>query len=76
MSDAEQLRYAAENGLAIVSMDRRDFELLAKEYFYSGREHCGIFLVADNSAQVIAQRLSDFLDLNTADEMLDQIVYL
>ena len=75
-SDPEQLKHAAENGFAIVSMNRVDFEILAKEYFYSGQKHFGIFLVADNPPQVIAQRLNDFLDFNTADEMVNQIVYL
>ncbi|MGH9945614.1 MAG: DUF5615 family PIN-like protein [Pyrinomonadaceae bacterium] len=74
--DADQLRYAIENGLAIVSMDRVDFEVLAKEYFEAKRTHCGIFLVGDNSPQVIAQKLNDFLDFNTADEMMNQVVYI
>ncbi|MDQ3219755.1 MAG: DUF5615 family PIN-like protein [Pyrinomonadaceae bacterium] len=74
--DSDQLKFAVEGSLAIVSMDRVDFEVLAKEYFYSGQKHFGIFLVADNPPPVIAQRLNDFLDFNTADETVNQIIYL
>lgn len=75
-SDPDQLVYAVENGFAIVSMDRIDFEALAKDYFYAGREHFGIFLVTDGSPQLIARKLTIFLDFNTADEMRNQVVYL
>lgn len=75
-SDPEQLIYAVENEFAIVSMDRVDFEVLGKEYFYLGQEHFGIFLLADGSPQLIAQKLNNFLDFNTADEMRNQLVYL
>jgi predicted nuclease of predicted toxin-antitoxin system len=75
-SDTEQLQYAVENGFAIASLNRVDFEALASEYFSSGKHHYGIFIVADNSPQVIAQRLSDHLDRITADEAVDQIIYI
>lgn len=75
-SDPDQLDFAVERGLAIVSMNRVDFELLAIEYFQTGREHFGIFLIADNSPQNMAQRLNVFLDTYTADEMMNQVVYL
>ena len=61
-SDPEQLIYAAENGLAIVSMDRMDFEILAKDYFNSGREHFGIFILSDASPQSLSRKLTNFLD--------------
>lgn len=76
MSDADQLRFAVRRQMSIVTMDRRDFETLAKEYFYSGRNHFGIFLISDNSPQVIAQRLNHFLDISTADEAVNQVIYL
>lgn len=75
-SDRDQLIYCAENGYAIVTMNRVDFEMLAKEYFYSGRKHSGIILVGDRSPQVIAQRLIDFMDFNTADEVENQLLYI
>lgn len=75
-TDPEQLKFAVENELAIATMNRDDFASLANEYFYSGRRHFGIFVIGDNSPQAIAQRLGEFLDFLTADEMVNQIVYL
>lgn len=75
-SDPEQLEFAVEDELAIVTMNRVDFESLAKEYFYSDRMHCGIFIVADKMPQEIAQKLGEFLDFLTAEEMVGQVAYL
>ena len=57
-------------------MDRIDFEALAKDYFNSGQKHFGILSWSMPSAQIIARKLTNFLDFNTADEMLNQLVYL
>jgi len=76
LSDSEQLHFAVEKGFAIVTMDRVDFESLANEYFSSGKNHSGIFIVDDNSPQVIAQRLAGYLDRITADEMVNQVIYI
>jgi Dephospho-CoA kinase len=76
LSDSDQLQFAVEKGFAIATMDRVDFESLANEYFSSGKHHPGIFIVADNSPQVIAQGLADYLDRITADEMMNQVIYI
>jgi predicted nuclease of predicted toxin-antitoxin system len=76
VSDPEQLRYASENGYAILTHNRVDFEELAKDYFASGKTHCGIIIAADNSPQEIARRLIDILNDFTADEMINQIIYI
>jgi len=75
-SDSAQIEFAVANEMAIATMNRGDFEELAKHYFDKGRTHFGIFLIGDNSPQQIALRLGDFLDRLTADEMIDQLVYL
>ena len=75
-TDLEQLQFAFEKGFAIVTMDRVDFEFLANEYFSSGKHHAGIFIAADNSPQVIAQNLADHMDRITADEMMNQVIYI
>lgn len=74
--DPDQLRFAAENGLAILTMNRIDFEHLAREYFHSGQHHSGIIIVADDSPYSIAVRVINFMEFNTADEVLDQLIYL
>lgn len=75
-NDPDQLKFAVEKGFAILTMNRVDFERLAKEYFYTGQHHSGIIIVADHSPYGIAQRLNDFLDFNTANEVANQIVYI
>jgi predicted nuclease of predicted toxin-antitoxin system len=75
-SDSEQLQWATEQGCAILTHDRIDFEELAAEYFASGRNHCGIIILADNSPQEIARRMLIILNDFTADEMKNQIIYI
>ena len=75
-SDSEQLKYASENGYAILTLNRTDFEELAKDYFNAGKYHYGIIIAADNSPQEIARRLISILNDFTADEMTNQIIYI
>lgn len=75
-SDAEQLEFAASQGWVIVTNNRLDFEELAKDYFDSGKTHCGIIVAVRRSAQEITQRLLDTLNDFTADEMVNQIHYI
>lgn len=75
-SDLEQLEYANEQGYAILTHDRVDFEELATEYFASGKNHCGIVILADNSPQEIARRMISILNDFTAEEMVNQIIYI
>ena len=75
-SDPEQLEYSSDEGYAILTHNRTDFEELAKDYFASGKNHCGIIIVADNSPQEIARRLIIILNDLTADEMTNQIIYI
>ncbi len=75
-SDSEQLEYASKEGYAILTHDRFDFEELATEYFASGKNHCGIIILADNSPQEIARRTIAILNDLTADEMKNQIIYI
>jgi len=75
-SDPLQLQYAAERGYAILTHNRTDFEELAAEYFAAGKNHCGIVILADNSPQEIARRMISILNDFTADEMINQIIYI
>ena len=75
-SDSEQLKYAVEQGYAVLTHDRFDFEELAAEYFAIGKNHCGIVILADNSPQEIAHRMIAVLNDFTADEMKNQIIYI
>ena len=75
-SDAEQLEFSTENGYAILTHNRRDFEELAQDYFANAQTHGGIIISVVRPAHKIVEKLSDVLDDFTADEMVNQIVYI
>lgn len=75
-SDQSQLEYAVERNLTIVTHNRIDFEELAKEYFFAGRNHPGIIISVQRPPQIIAEKLLHILDDFTADEMKNQIIYI
>jgi predicted nuclease of predicted toxin-antitoxin system len=75
-SDAEQLEFAINGKYAILTHNRVDYEDLAKEYFESGRNHCGIIIAVRRSPNKIAERLLEILNDFTADELKNQIIYI
>ncbi|HEV7682322.1 MAG TPA: DUF5615 family PIN-like protein [Pyrinomonadaceae bacterium] len=75
-SDEEQLNYAVSRRTTLVTHNRPDFELLARQYFSSGLKHYGIIIAVRRPAHEIARRLLAILDQVTADEIEDQIRYV
>ncbi len=75
-SDAEQLSYAASQGKALLTHNRADFEKLARAYFASGQEYCGIILAMRRPVYELVRRLLVILDNVTADEMHNQVRYI
>lgn len=77
-SDSEQLSYAAERGMAIMTHDRGDFEELHRQYLASGQTHAGIVIVFrhNRGPYEIAGRVRDLLNALTADEMRNQLIYI
>ena len=75
-SDAEQLNYATQNGYAILTHNRIDFEELAQEYFANDKTHHGIIVAVRRPIHEVAERLFDLLNDFTADEMINQIIYI
>lgn len=76
MPDPDQLAYAAEAGLAILTHNGRDFEELHRQYVDDGRSHSGIIIVAQRSPYEIADRVLQLLDTVAADEMRNQLLYI
>lgn len=76
LDDRRQLEFAVENERALVTINRVDFEELAREYFYRNISHAGIFISPDVGSGEIANRLSRYLDIITADEMSGQVIYI
>ena len=78
--DGEQLAFAADHGMAILTSNVADFIRLAEEYAAAERPHAGIIL---SSEQFSRRRLGDLLRmilrlLNTlsADDLRNSVVYL
>ena len=74
--DQDQLAYAAESGLTILTHNRADFEELHRQYLANGRSHAGIVIAVRRRPYEIAERLLQLLDTITADEMQNQILYI
>lgn len=75
-SDPDQLEYAASRRFAILTHNRLDFEQLAQEYFDNGRIHYGVIVSAQRQPREIATRMLENLNNYTADEMINQILYI
>ncbi len=75
-SDADQLKFAAENGYAILTHNRRDFEKLAQDHFTNNQTHGGIIIAVRRSPHEIAGKLLNILNDFTADETMNQIIYI
>ena len=75
-SDAEQLEYATSQRKTLLTHNRADFELLAQQYFSTGRAHYGIIIAVRRTPYEIVQRLLPILNQVTADEMQNQLRYI
>jgi predicted nuclease of predicted toxin-antitoxin system len=75
-SDAEQLKYAASQQKTLLTHNRADFEVLARQYFSEGRTHYGIIIAVRRTPYEIVQRLLTILNQVTADEIENQLRYI
>ena len=78
-SDEEHLAYATRNGMAILMFNRNHFERLDHKWAVEGREHAGIIISPQLSLDhigILLHSVIRLLDLLTADEIRNQVVYL
>jgi len=75
-SDEQQLLYASANEMAVLTHNRSDFEALANRFYETGQTHAGIFIATRHPPQRIVQRLLILLNDITADDMVNQLIYL
>ncbi len=75
-SDEEQLAYAAERHLVLLTRNRVHFEGLARSYFSSGRKHFGIIIAVRRLPNEIANRVLVLLNELSAEEFEDRVVYI
>ena len=74
--DPDQLAYAVEQGLCVVTHNREDFEELHHQYIAAGRDHAGIIIAFRRRPRQIFNRLLPILNRITADEMRNQLLYI
>ncbi|MBM4422140.1 MAG: hypothetical protein FJ030_01965 [Chloroflexi bacterium] len=78
--DAEQLAYAAERGMAILTCNAEHFIALAQQYAESGRLHSGIIISAEQFSRrrfgELLRLVLRLLNALLADEMQNCVVYL
>lgn len=75
-TDPEQMAYAAEHRLALVTHNRRHFEDLIREYFETGKDHWGVVIAVRRSPYELARRLLALLNSTLAESMKNQVRYL
>ena len=75
-TDAEQLAFAADQGLVLVTHNRSDFEALARRYAEEGQSHTGIVCAVRRPPRDMARRLVEVLNNRTAGEFVNQLLYI
>ncbi|HYN86987.1 MAG TPA: DUF5615 family PIN-like protein [Ardenticatenaceae bacterium] len=79
LSDEEQLAYAAQHGMAILTYNIRDFAPLAEAWYFGGREHAGIIVSEQFSQEEFGEllrRMLRLLDRRSADDLRNRITFL
>ncbi len=75
-TDAAQLEYAISQQMVVLSHNRADFEMLHARYLAESRGHWGIIIAIQRSPQQIVANLVQVLDMLTADELQNQLLYI
>jgi hypothetical protein len=75
-SDDAQLRYATDNGRAILTHNRIHFEVLATEWFGNAESHAGIIVASRRPIHELAQRALWLLSTVRAEQLQNQIRYI
>ncbi|MEW6544113.1 MAG: DUF5615 family PIN-like protein [Nitrospirota bacterium] len=76
-SDASQLAFATNERRAILTHNRCDFESLHRTALTEQRSHAGIIIANRRaSSSELAKRVLKLLNLLTAEEMANQLLYI
>jgi predicted nuclease of predicted toxin-antitoxin system len=79
LKDDEQLVYAVEHGMALMTSNASDFILLARRWYVDKREHAGIIVSPEFSRREMGTLLRwtlQLLDRLTSSELYNAVVYL
>ena len=75
-NDSAQLAWSVSCQKTLFTHNRTDFEGLARDYFETGVTHYGIIIAVRRLPHELARKLLVILNDVTADEMVNQIIYL
>ncbi len=74
--DAEQLAFAVSQQRALMTFNITDFEKLADEYFWQGKNHFGIIVSPRRSLRETLRRLIVLTSKFTRESLANQLIYL
>lgn len=74
-TDREQLEFATSLSRCILTHNRVDFERLHLQYVEEGKQHSGIIVVPQKNAYEVARRIGILVNVLTADEIINQLLY-
>jgi len=75
-SDEEQLVYAVEHKMALLSHNIKDFKMLAKKYEMQGIRHYGIIISEQISFKELLRRTLKFLSRESKESIKNQLIWL
>lgn len=75
-SDPQQLEFAVDKRYCLLTHNRTDFEVLAKEYFAAEKFHFGIVIAHRRPPKEIVRRLMLILSCTPRAEIQNQLIYI
>jgi len=75
-SDAEQLAYAAKNGMAVLTHNIRDYVVLHKAYQAAGKNHFGIIVSEQVPFNDLLKRTLKCLSANSKESLSNSLIWL
>ncbi len=75
-SDEDQMEYAAQQGRAIATFNRRDFLPIATRWFYEGKAHHGVIISRQEPIGEIIRRMQKLMASMSDAELRDTVRYL
>ena len=77
LDDESQLAFAVSEKRALVTHNRRDFEVLHERYLEAGRTHYGVIIARRRPLDAaVVSRLLTLLDAVTAEQMINQLRHI
>lgn len=75
-SDAEQLAYAVNNEMAVLTHNIRDYVVLHKAYQTAGKTHFGIIVSEQRPINDLLKRTLKCLSANTKESLTNSLIWL